>query len=520
MSFMIDRQSWMRFIRLDRQRELLSSPRVRLAALVLGCTLIVAWQFGLLTAAATHDPKWRVTSATGLHNENEFVYFYYYLDYFPVATTTPPTDYSREGARRLIAEHGESLQNEFGHTIRSGDWGRVWLYLPHAWITGTAQWPSTRTATGLLFTASLLALYVAFWARGLALLGLLGAALIGSHPLQLYEAYTRENIFSLPISAAVLMLALHLPFLDSRKPNPRLIWLTPLLGGVFLATLRQVRLESALIVASCFLAALLAPNLRCRARAALAALLIMTFVATSLFWSDYFARKQNEAESVVRQAGGRIFPNPFLRYHHFWQPLWCGLGDFGQDKGFSWNDRDMAAYARPIIENRYGEKPPAWSGENNVYENDPWDAEGRFYRVIYELPHMEEVLRDNVVSTISADPSWYAGILLSRIERTLSEVAPVGLAAGERHARASVGGWWGLAALGLALWGRSRLAAGLLLFTLPLAFTSILIYSGGGNTYYSIYPMLGAALVLAWLLEGALWWIDRRRRRRKGEAAS
>ena len=87
--------------------------------------------------------------------------------------------------------------------------------------------------------------------------------------------------------------------------------------------------------------------------------------------------------------------------------------------------------------------------------------------------------------------------------------------------RIAVVDWWvtlpfdGLLALPLALLlflARSRLLLGVLLFNLSTCLPPFLIYSGRGVSYYGIYHLFAAAIILTLIVENAHWWLRHRRR--------
>ena len=78
--------------------------------------------------------------------QQEFVYFLYYLNLFPVAVTEEPQEFSREGAQRLLETQGPTLVMERYWTIRYGDRLKTYLFLPQAYLTGSAADPRVMSA--------------------------------------------------------------------------------------------------------------------------------------------------------------------------------------------------------------------------------------------------------------------------------------------------------------------------------------------------------------------------------------
>jgi hypothetical protein len=182
--------------------------------------------------------------------------------------------------------------------------------------------------------------------------------------------------------------------------------------GVLLASVRQIRPEPVAIAASAGrrLPAR-AARLLAAARGAWPRCSWPPFVATSLAWQVYFDRKFEQATRVVAAAGGRTYHGPRDRYHTFWHPLWCGLGDFGEKHGYEWRDKAAARYAAPIVRDRYRAlgKEPDWP---YLF----WD------------PVYNEVLAEKIRYDITHDPIWYLEVLALRIGRVFTWTTPVRLA--------------------------------------------------------------------------------------------
>jgi hypothetical protein len=498
-----------RFVNLSRQHRLLRPKRVRLALLVAGCVLIPAWQFGFFRSGRRLDGMHRLRSASGLHNEAKFVYFYYYLGLYPATTDEKELVYSREGAERLLAERGESLLMEWGHTIRYGDLGKMFLYLPYAFLKGSPEHPSVRPCHALFFTFALVALFASFWWVRHTVFGLLTVFFLGSHPFQLCEVYAHENVFGWPISTAVLVLAMHLPLLGMRKPPRWYVWAVPVLTGALLATIRQVRTEPVMVIIPAGLSYLVIAGARWRTRLALVGILALGFVLGSRAWESYFDYKFEQARQAVEAAGGHPYSAPRDLHHMRWHPIWIGLGDFDRKYGYAWDDRIAAAYAFPILRDRYGVKLPKWDGRSYVCD-EYWDEAKKYYKTPYELPHYAEVIRDKVIHDITHDPVWYLGILLRRAWRVATQTPPVRLALGRWHLTLPMHGLLFLPLVTLLAIGRSWMLLKTCCFTLSLALPALVVYSGRGMCYYSCHHVLAAALLGAWALEGVLWWMEKR----------
>jgi hypothetical protein len=487
--------------------------------LVAGVLAILEWQHVFLRHRAwegTLRSSTYVLNASGgiLGWQQDFLYFLYYLNLFPVATETEePLERSREGAQRLFRTRGETLVMERFWTIRYGDLLKTYLYLPDAYADGRpAERPLMVLANATAWVAALVALYVAFWSEGYAILGAILVVLLGSNPFQVSEAFARNNVFSWVITTGVLVLALNLRFLVDRRPSAVSIALVPVATGLLLATVRQIRTEPMLVGASVVLAYFTARSLGGAARSLLVGLLAASFSLGSAAWGSYFDAKFREAYVKVRAAGGHPYDGPRHLHHFVWHALWCGLGDFDTRYGYEWNDTKGMAYALPIMRARGFaptghprlERRPFDALTLGVY----WDRARKYARTPFEVPEYIDVIREKVVHDITHDPVWYLTILAKRVGRLVVETTPPTVALGNgRTASLPRSAVWGLLPLGVAavaLRARSRFLLKLLLFLAPLASTALLVYSGQGTTYYSVVHLVAFGVGLAWLLEALM----------------
>lgn len=496
-------------LRFTEQRRLLRTKRTRRLWLLAGCLFICIWQLTLALQPQRLDSRFLLTASSGIHAQTYFLYFYHYLGLFPIATEQSPQEleFSRAGAERQIADHGESLLTEWGHTTRYGELGKMFLYLPSIWLNGWKQRPNMRVANGFAFILSLLAVFVSFCKCRQPLLGALLVLFMGSNPFQLFELYGRQlqvspghpygtdNVFGWVITTALFALALNLPLYRQRCPG-WYQWAAPALTGLLVATVSQVRTEPVAVVAMAALSYLLLTRSSWAKRFALIAVLGATLVIGGKAWNSWFRTKIAQAEAVVQEANGHVYPGPRDFHHLFWHPIWVGLGDF--DPRFAWRDKLAAEFVLPILKEKYGIN----------YTGGFWDQDQKFYRQIYELDHFGEVLRDDLVARIGSDPLWYAGILCKRAWRILTETSPLRLTATRGAVTLPMHGLLMLPVLGLLIWCRAWTYLAVLVLSCATSLTAFAVYSGHGTCLYSIYHLVVAALVVACLIE----WLLRKRR--------
>ena len=131
-------------IDLTHQEKLFLSLKNKFLILFIFIVFVISWQslFILNRGVASADYGRKDASGFSHNFAKHFTYFYYYLGLFPVATTYQPLNYSLEGAKNNLEQHGDSLLMEWGHWSRLGENTRIMLYLPDAWINGSPENPS------------------------------------------------------------------------------------------------------------------------------------------------------------------------------------------------------------------------------------------------------------------------------------------------------------------------------------------------------------------------------------------
>ncbi len=447
--------------------------------------------------------QYRMGASAGLcEGFSGLYYFYHHFGQFPVATSRyDPLPGDAEGARRFVAEHGNTLIMDFNRScaVRCGDLGKIFMFVPATLLGWSANEPSVLPFNALFFVVGLIAVWVAFTAEGHALLGLLLVLLVGSNPFQLFEAYARENVFSLPVSVTLLVLALHLRFMTGRVGIERWAWGIAVFTGALLALAREIRTEAILVgalVPAVYLGARRSPL---ATRLLAIAVFAATYVLASQGLAHYLDRKFSEAQVFVERAGGNPYRGIRVRHHVVWHNLFLGLGDFDTRYGYAWHDQSAYRYATPILRARY-RLPVTYS--KGYYFNEFYEP-GHFYRIKPEdLPEYTIVLKEKVLHDIRNDPRWYLGILGRRVLAVLSDTTPLTLAVGPWRSEWPLSGWIVLPALVAAAFHRDRLLLKLLLFSLPLSLPAVLVYAKGGMTYLGIFHLVALCILVQVAIDG------------------
>jgi tetratricopeptide (TPR) repeat protein len=488
-------------------------PRRWRRAIVLlgGLVAVVLWQSTFFRHGypkTTLQSPYRLEASGGqLAWQEEFVYFLYYLNLYPIASvSTKAFDYSVEGARRLIAEQGQTLVMDRYWTIRYGELAKTYLFLPHVWLKGRPVRPRMLHANAMGFTVALLAVFTSFWYVERSILGAIVVVLMGSNPFQVNEVYATNNVFGWPITLTLLALALHVPLMAHRLRRFSAAVVLAVVSGIILGTFRQVRTEPVLVVAAVIVVYLTATQLRVRLRFALVLLLGATFVATASGWTAYFEAKYREASDVVKAAGGHLYRGPRHAHHFFWHALACGLGDFDSKYGYRWSDSRALSYAWPILQHRYGYQPsgyPPLAPESThlLTLGAYWDRGRQYAKTPFEIPEYVEIVRSKVLGDVIHDPIWYGSILARRLVRILEQSSPPSFA---------LGNGWSVSLPGRPVWGCMAVLVVLILlrrrawfelkligFSVPLAGTALLVYSDRGTALYSVAHLVAFAIAAA-----------------------
>lgn len=429
----------------------------------------------------TIQSRW---DAVGLSHEkaSQFVYFFYYTGYFPLATLNEDLVYSHEAAFDEINNRGDDLIMEYKHWSRLGENLRIWAYMPDSWINASPKKPSVTLFNMIVFCLGLMALFWGFWKVGMPIMGILLIGMINFTPYYLFEIYGRENIFGLMGSIFFFILGLNLPILWGKIKNGWIGLGAAFVSGMAINFIVEIRNETAVVIAALIILYILSHKLSWVWRCSLVLVAIMAYKLSNLVVLNYFENKFEEVSEVVETQGGHVYTGRRVGGHKLYHPLVCGLGDFGGDKGFAWDDKIWYKYAIPILQEKYG-LDLKYSG--GLHLDEYYDENKLYYIKLDEIPEYEEIMKDKLVEVISEDPLWYFSIILRRVLRTMSRTIPLPL----------VG--WLLFPL-LYYLGRERKwnFFKLLIIPLPLSATSIIVYSGKGSTYNSVFVYFIIAIIL------------------------
>lgn len=418
--------------------------------------------------------KRKDASGFSMPKAEKFIYFYYYTADFPLATLNSDLKYSEQDAQKEIKENGEDLIMEYEHWSRLGENARIWAFLPDAFISGSPEQPSIRLFNIIIFTLSLIILYIGFWQANLKLYGLLLVILINFTPFYLFEVYTNDNIFALLGSVFFMILGLNIPLIIKSKVTFKRILVVAIISGSIIGLFSELRNEISIVIVSLILIYLISNSLKIYFKIILITLCILSFYGSKQLIQNHFNNKFEETASLVAKHNGHVYSGNRISGHKFWHPVFCGLGDFDTKYGYEWNDKVAYKYATPILQNKYGMDI---SYSEKYYLDNYYDSDSIYYVKFDEIEAYESIVKDKVISDITNDPFWYIKIITKRIIRTLSITIPF-----------SFVGWFIFYILFLAIKNKKLdYHLKLILVSLPLSATSIIIYSGKGATYNSVF---------------------------------
>jgi len=403
----------------------------------------------------------------------QFSYFYYYTGYFPLATLNENLSYSSEDAFEEIQENGQDLIMEYKHWSRLGENARIWAFLPNLILAGSSEYPSIKLFNALVFTLSLIILYSGFWRIKKPIYGLTLVALVNFTPFFIYETYANQNIFALLGSVFFLTIGLNIYVIFNKEKLNKYLLLT-ILSVAIIGLFSEFRNEISIVLLTLLLMCLLAKHQHFLTKILIVFLSLITFYGTKNIIRNHFNQKFEATAGLVEKAGGHVYNGERISSHRIWHPIFCGLGDFDEKYGFEWDDKVAYRYATPILREKYG--MDIHYSNNNYYLDNYYDQDGLYYIKFEDLDEYEIIIKEKVLSQIKKDPLWYISIIAQRIVRTLSITIPIPYI-----------GWLIFYVVYFFVKNRLWSYLNLLIVSLPLSATSIIIYSGKGATYNSVF---------------------------------
>ncbi len=452
------------------------------------------------------DPEFKRKDATGFNHGagKTFVLFYAEKGLFPMRSAADTADlkWSTHLADSLINCCGSSLLMEKDHWARFGDPGRIWMYLPKVWLTGSAAEPSIKIANLIFYILTLVVLWQSFVYNGLWRLGLVFSILLLSSPFYLYETLNNENIFGLVSLTAVFLLALHL-FLLRNNFTWKFLWI-PFISGLLVAFVNSIRTEVLATIVSCLLIYFFCPGITLLKRLSLLSVFFVSYFSCAKIIDVYFSKTYQETTDFVKEHGGVPFEGGRTLRHPAWHPIYCGLGDFDTKYGYHLHDTAVYYYVMPILRKQLNEAL-IYPGKTKYSMGEYYDSAGYYYKKPETTPGFDKVCKEKVLHDISNDPLWYAEIIGKRILYFFNNGSPVALRIYKWNVNIPFTGWFLIPLALVFFYFKKWQELLLLLFTLPSGASTIVMFAFGQNSYMSSYALVCASLVFY-----ALWNFRRR----------
>ncbi|MCB9335171.1 MAG: hypothetical protein H6586_03420 [Flavobacteriales bacterium] len=482
------------------QNKLILNHKYNKVFFLLGFLFILSFQFFYINKPFTESEYGRNGASGFAHNYGkEFVYYYYYLDLFPLTTSYKPLEYSEKDAINSIKEHGDSLLMEYGHWSRLGENVKILLYLPNAYLHGSPENPSIILFNTIVFILALLIVYSVLWYYKYPLLGFLIALVFGSNPFLLYETYGRDNIFALLAVVTLLILSINFYFFDENANKKSLYqWIAPILSSIIIATAVHIRGENSVLIISCLFIYLTISSYTILKKVLMCFILVSTFFIVKKSWQTYFDYKFDEAYELVKEKGGNPYDGRRYNSHTVWHPIFCGLGDYDSKYGYEWNDLKAYEYAIPILKEKYN-MDLNYSGEFGL--NEFYDDDKKYYKKLELFDEYDEVVKNKVMHDITNDPLWYLEIISKRVWSVFKDTSPVWIKIFNFRFNIPINGLFVLPFLFILFYWKKYFELKLILFSLPLAISSLVFYSKGNSTFNSLFHLFFIVLVFSWLIE-------------------
>ena len=236
----------------------------------------------------------------------------------------------------------------------------------------------------------------------------------------------------------------------------------------------------------------------------LCTLFLATLLTTTKGFEMYFDYKVKQANKFVIDGGGTLHAGTTLGHHPVWHPIAAGLGDFGTDRGFIWDDLAIFKKSLPYINQKYNRKLEF----QGYYYAEPGMAEHEWLKP-ETMPEYIDVVREMVVSTIRSYPWWYVEILKKRWQRLEYTFSTVRISWPTGDFSFPLSKWIFCPILLACILSRRLDRLKLVAFSLPTCFVPMFITTVQGTANYTISHLVAAAVGFEASLFIAHWLVSR-----------
>ncbi len=395
------------------------SPSVKWVVFILSGIIFCSSLF-MLSAISQDNLKYSRKDATGFkpHQATQFFYFYKNLSLFPLAVEKKELSKLKDSpadARSYIKKNPEDLRMEIKHWYRFGEAARIWALYPAYLLGEPLDNLSLKPLNIIVFSITALVLFLASYKLGGVTVATLGTSLFVSSPFVLSETFLIDNIFAIQPMLHIFAISLFVILHGGKK---RYLLAATMFIAALSGLFSEIRGENITVLLVPVVYWLLALKCSIGQKVLVCLAVVLVFGSVKSLIRSHFNEAYARTYQIVDSVGGATFDGGKTGQHPIWHPLLAGLGDYGQDKGFLWSDREI--FYRVLGKAGFSEKEIRDVGKTY------YDSETQhYYKRPETLGNYSRLARNEFVSTVVADPLWYAGILVKRAFRIVTDVPPL-----------------------------------------------------------------------------------------------
>ncbi|HDZ9226360.1 hypothetical protein [Vibrio cholerae] len=441
---------------------------------------------------SSENLKYSRKDATGfkVNQATQFFYFYKHLSLFPLATDRESLKKLKDNAQAaeaFIVSNPDKIRMEIGHWYRFGESARIWALYPSYLFGDRFDQLSLRPFSAILFVTTAIILFFGVYRCYGVITSILASSLLLSSPFILSESFLVDNVFSIQPMLHIFSISIFFIFTGYSKQVLILVSLfLSIVSGVF----SEIRGENITVLFVPLLYWLICIKVPALKKLLIIAMISVVFFTTKFLIRSHFESTYESTSQVVRSVGGVVFDGGVTGQHPIWHPLLAGLGDFGQDKGFLWSDRDI--FIRILSKAGYSNR------DISEVKNSFYDPDTKFYYKRPEtLGRYASLARAEFINTVTSDPIWYVGILVKRAVRIVFDIPPVTIYFFKNKIEINLYVLTVIfVALGFLLHGVNyircfnKIDLFALLASLSMSSLIFIVHTGNGATYSSLLPLI------------------------------
>ena len=352
---------------------------------------------------------------TGLFpKKNDFFYFDYYLDLYPLKSLVKPTikDLSKKKALEKLSNI-ESLVMEEGHIVRFGGFFINYLFYFDAFIFKNFLDSSVKTFNIIFFNFALFLTLLSFFIKKKYLLGTFFCYLISSNPFQIYEVYQNENVFGIFISILLLLSSFYifLTNLDKSKKYFYYVILYSILCVCIISFFIFVRSNFIIFIFPFFLSFFFL-KLNIVKKSLIISISIIFFILLNVIFKNIVDDKLNKTKNILIANNGKYL-DVQLQFHERFFPIYVGLNEFKTKLNFGfWHDDEGNA----VLERKNFIVTEIMSKKSkNGYNLHP----------VNEIDGYDGYFKDEIIKLAKEDNYLIPKLIYNRLNYSLNNLSPI-----------------------------------------------------------------------------------------------